>query len=258
MRRVTAFLLAGCLLAVSFGCGGGTEMGLSEYLEAVSELHDGVAWDLGALLGEMGGLDPRDYYDLPDLQELFRQAAEVFDAAWQKADAMYPPPEAVPLHLDLMDFYARGVRDMSDAENTIGFFEAALPMLADVENIALPGLPENAGVPEIKAAAAEDSKTMSGYCRELRGMEPPDDLLAFRERLWGYLHSIDDAAATVDREIKPEDMGPYQRFREWFAGAVAEAPALREEALGILSGLSARIDVFIAEGKELAERVQEL
>ena len=255
-RRVFAILLTGCLLASCWGCGGGGEMGLSEYLKAVSELHDGVAWDLGVLLGEMGALDIRDYYDLPALRDLFREAAEVFDAAWREADAMYPPPEAIPLHLDLLDFYAEGVGEMSDAENTIGFFEAALPMLADVENLALPNLAADAGVPEIKAAAMEDSKTMSGYHHELSGMEPPERQREFRERLMTYLHSIDDAAAAVDREIKPEDPGPYQRFREWFAGAVTETSALSADALASLGELNGTIDCFIAEGKALAERIQ--
>jgi hypothetical protein len=231
-------------------------MSISDYLKAISELHDGVAWDLGVVVGEMGGLDLRDYYDFPALREVFRSAAGVFDSAWQKADAMYPPPEAVPLHLDLLDFYARGVRGMNDADNAIGFFEAALPMLADVENLALPNLPENAGVPEIKAAATEDSKTMSGYVRELSDMHPPDDLVDYRGRLIDYLRSMDDAAATVDREIKPEDMGPYQRFREWFAGAAKNAAALSEEAMGSLVGLSGKMDFFIEEGKGLAERIQ--
>ncbi len=258
MRSALGLLLAVCMALFCVGCGGGGEMGLSDYLKAVSELHDGVAWDLGVILGEMGGLDLKDYYDLPSLKDLFREATEVFDSAWKGADAMYPPSEAVPLHLDLLDFYAQGVRDMSDAENTIGFFEAALPMLADAENLALPNLSEGAGVPEIKAAATEDSKTMSGYFRELSGMEPPEGLEDFRERLMGYIHSIDDAAANVDREIKPEDMGPYQRFREWFAGAVKEADALTAEAMDLLGGLSGKVDGFLAEGRSLAERIQRL
>lgn len=256
MRRTLALLLAACLAFFSYGCGSGGEMGLPDYLKTVSELHDGVAWDLGVILGEMGDLDLRDYYDLPSLRGLFSEAAGVFDTAWQKADAMYPPSEAIPLHLDLLEFYAQGVRGMSEAENTIGFFEAALPMLADVENLALPNLSEGVGVAEIKAAATEDSKTMSGYYRELSGMEPPEGLEEYRERLMAYLHSIDDAAASVDREIKPEDMGPYQRFREWFSGAVKEAGMLNAEALDRLGSLNGRIDSFLVEGKSLAERIQ--
>ena len=128
LRRTVTFLAAAALLAALAGCGGGGEMSLSEYRKSISDLHDGVAWDLGVTVEELSGLSFTDFYDLPDLRDACAKAEDIFTGAWDAADAMYPPEQAVPLHLDLLDFYARGAEAMGDMQSSLGFFEAVLPM----------------------------------------------------------------------------------------------------------------------------------
>jgi hypothetical protein len=258
LRRIMAVLLIAAILAVPAGCGGGGEMSLSEYRKAISELHDGVAWDLGETVGELNNLDFKDFYDLPELRDIFFGAEEIFAAAWDAADALYPPPQAEELHMDLLDFYTQGAESMQELQNALGFFEAVLPMLRDVENLALPDLQENAGEAEIKAAAAEDRRTMEGYMGELEGMDPPDELQPYREKLTDFFRSIDEAVAAVDQAVKPEDLSSFAQFRQWFATALVEAQTLWEEAMSYLDGLSGSIDPYIEQGKELAARIQAL
>jgi hypothetical protein len=160
--------------------------------------------------------------------------------------------------VDLLDFYAEGAEGMRDLQNALGFFEAVLPMLRDVENLALPNLPEAAGVPEIKAAAMEDRKTMDGYLKELGGMEPPQELLPYRDKLTVFFRSIDEAAGAVDQAVKPEDLASFVQFRQWFATALEESRELWSEATSFLSGLSGSIDPYIEQGKELAAQIQRL
>lgn len=258
LRRITAFALAAAMIAALAGCGSGGEMSLTDYRKAVSELHDGVAWDLGGAVGELNNLDFKDFYDLPELREVFRGAEDIFAAAWTAADAMNPPQQAEELHVDLLDYYAQGMEGMQDLQNAIGFFEAVLPMLRDVENLALPALPENAGEAEIRAAAAEDRKTVEGYMKELEGMDPPDDLQPYRTKLMDFFRSVDEAVAAMEQALKPEDLSSFAGFRQWFATALVEAQTLWEEAMSYLDGLSSSIDLYIEQGQELAARIQEL
>lgn len=255
-RKVLVLTLAAVLLAALAGCGESGEMSLSEYRKGISELHDGVAWDLGVTLEKLNELSFEDYYDLPGLREVFAGAESIFTAARDTADPMYPPPQAEALHIGLLEFYTGGAEGMRDLRNSVGFFEAALPMLRDVENLALPDLPENAGAEEIKAAAAEDRKTMDGYLKELDGMEPPQGLHAYRDRLVEFFRSIDEAAAAVEQAVKPEDLNSFLQFRGWFATAVEGAQTLWNEAISFLGGLGGSIDVYIEQGKELAARIQ--
>lgn len=257
-RKVIAVLLAAALLAALAGCGGGGEISLSEYRKSISELHDGVAWDLGVIIEELNQLDLTDYDDLPELRAVFEKAEGVFGAAWDSADPMYPPQEAVPLHVDLLEFYADGAEGMRDVQDSLGFFEVVLPMLRDVENLALPALPDSAGVPEIKAAAAEDRKTMEGYLKDLGNMEPPEDLQEYRDMLVEFFRSIDEAVAAVDQAVKPEDLTSFVQFRQWFSTAVMQAEELWNEAISYLASLSGSVDQYLEQGKELAERIQKL
>jgi hypothetical protein len=257
-RKIIAAMLTVVLLAALAGCGGGGEMSLSEYRKSISELHDGVAWDLGVTLEELNQLDFGDYYDLPELRAVFESAEGIFTTAWDSADPMYPPQQAVPLHVDLLEFYAEGAEGMRDVQDSLGFFEVVLPMLRDVENLALPDLPDNAGVPEIKAAAAEDRKTMEGYLKDLENMGPLEELRQYPDKLTEYFRSIDEAVAIVDQAVKPEDLTSFILFRQWFSTAVSDAQALWNEAISYLAGLSTSVDLYIEQGKELAERIQKL
>ncbi len=255
-RRVVIVALAAALLAAMSGCGEGGEMSLSEYRTSISELHDGVAWDLGVALETLNGLSFDDYYDLPEMRDAFAAAEVIFASAWDTADPMYPPREAEPLHVDLLEFYAEGAAAMRGVQDSIGFLEAALPMLQDVENLAIPALPEGAGEPEIKAAAAEDRRSMEGYLKEMDGMYPPRELQAFRDKLTEFFRSIDDAVAAVDQAVRPEDLSPFPQFRAWFTTAIEDARALWSEAVAFLGALGAAIDEYIEQGKELAARIQ--
>jgi hypothetical protein len=258
IRKIVAAMLTAALVLALAGCGGGEELSLSEYRKSISELHDGVAWDLGVVFEGLNDLNFKDFYDLPALADIFSNAHDIFDAAWINADAMYPPPEAIPLHLDLLDFYSEGVEGAGELVNAMGFFEAVLPMLKDVQNLALPDLPEEAGVPEIKAAAMEDRKTMDVYLKDLEGMEPPDDLQPYHEKLKEFFRSIDEAVSAMDQAVTPEDRNPYMQFRQWFGTTLEESRALWDEAMAYLGALNARVDGYIEEGKELAGRIQQL
>ena len=258
MRRFTVVLLAAALLAILSGCGDGDAMSLSDYRKTISELHDGVAWDLGVTVEELNDLDFRDYYDLSELREVFGSAREIFTAAWDTAGSLYPPQEAEELHADLIGFYSEGAEAMRELQNSLAFFEAVLPMLRDVENLALPDLPEDAGEDEIKAAVAEDRRTMEGYMGELQGMDHLDDLRAYREKLMDFFRSIDEAVDEVDQAVTPEDLSSFAGFRQWFVNALVEAEALWEEAMSCLDGLSVSIDPYIEQGKELAALINEL
>ena len=97
-------------------------MSLSDYRKSISELHDGVAWDLGETVGELNNLDFKDFYDLPELREVFDGAEEIFATAWDTADSMYPPQQAQELHSNLLDFYAEGAEGMLNLKNALGFF----------------------------------------------------------------------------------------------------------------------------------------
>ncbi len=257
-RSSMAVLLAAAMLIFLAGCGGSGEMSLPEYRKSISELHDGVAWDMGVTLEELGRSDFTDYYDLAELRVVFEEAEGIFSAAWDSADPIYPPQQAVNLHVDLLEFYADGAEGMRDVQDSLGFFEVVLPMLQDVENLALPALPDGAGVPEIKAAAAEDRKTMEGYLNDLGNIEPPEELREYRERLVGFFRSIDEAVAAVDQAVKPEDLTSFVQFRQWFSTAVAQAQEYWSEAISFLNGLSGSVDQYIERGKELAERIQKL
>ncbi|MEW6554049.1 MAG: hypothetical protein AB1384_07170 [Actinomycetota bacterium] len=256
--KIIVVLLAVGLLLFLAGCGGDGEMGLSEYRKSISELHDGVAWDLGVTIEELNQFDFTDYYDLPEIRAVFEKAEGIFGTAWDSADPMYPPQLAVPLHVDLLQFYADGAEGMRDVRDALGFFEVVLPMLQDVENLALPALPDSAGVPEIKAAAAEDRKTMEGYLKDLENMEPPEKLRDYRDKLTQFFRSIDEAVAAVDQAVKPEDLASFVQFRQWFSNAVSQAQELWNEAITYLVSLSGSVDPYIEQGKLLAERIQKL
>ncbi len=258
LRRFASVLLAAAVLAILSGCGNGGEMSLSDYRKAISELHDGVAWDLGVTVEEMNDLDFRNFYDLPELREVFTGAEEIFTAAWEAADSLYPPQQAEELHASLQGFYSEGAEAMRELRNSLGFFEAVLPMLRDVENLALPDLDEDAGLADIKAAAAEDRRTIEGYESELGGMDSLPGLEQYQEDLMVFLRSIDEAVATMDQAVKPEDVSSFVQFRQWFDTALVESQALWQEAMSKLDGFHGRIDPYIEQGKEIAARIQAL
>ena len=89
-------------------------------------------------------------------------------------------------------------------------------------------------------------------------MEPPEELQEYSDKLVDYFRSIDEAAATVVQAVKPEDLSSFIQFRQWFGTALAESQALWEEAMSYLGGMSKSVDLYIEQGKGLAERIQRL
>lgn len=255
------FLLLAVVFTTAYfsGCGGKAQlMDLSEYKKSISELHDGVAWDLGYALETLGSLDFTDYYHLADLQSVFQGAYDIFAAAYTQADSLYPPREAEPLHLDLLHFYGEGQEEMGILVNSMGLFQVVLPMLADVENLALPSLADEAQLPEVKAAAEEDHRTMDMYLQEIEGMVPPPDLEEFLDQLRGFFQSLRDAAVAVEQTTTQENREAFSQLRQRWPSQIDSARLLQGRAEGYLMGLGGRIDALIEKGRELASRIQEL
>ncbi len=258
MRKLAGATLISALVLLLAGCGGNGEMSLAEYRKNISELHDEVAWNLGAAFEQLANLDFGDYYDMSELQEVFGTARDILLEARDEAEVMQPPPQAEALHADLLGFYSSGAEEMRALERSMGYFQAVLPMLSDVENLALPDLPEDAGEPEVKAAATEDHKTMDAYLKDLDRMEPPRELEEYNVKLIDFFRSIDEAIAGMEQAVTPEDLNAYSAYRQWFAAHIETAQTLWDEAMSYLGGLNQRVDSLIERGKELAGRIQQL
>jgi len=258
MRKAAAVLLALALLLVFAGCGGTGVTSLSEYRERISELHDHVVGSLDFASDELSSLSYGDYYDLRELQGVFGGVNETFRSAKKEADAMRPPPEVEALYEDLVTYYAHGENDTGDIANALGFFRAVLPMLTDVENLALPNLPEDAEVSRIKAASTEDGKTMHDYIKDLSGMEPPKELRPYRDKLVAFFRSIEEAVAGVERAITPGDRSAFLQFQREFPTVLEGKHVLEAEITVYLRLMGKRIDYLIAKGEELATRIQDL
>lgn len=258
MRRATAALVTLAVVVAAAGCGDSGAMSMADYRQSISEVHDGVALDLGQAFEKLSTLSYEDYYDLMGLREVFDDAGAVFGNAEEQAGRLAPPGEARALHADLLAFYAEGREITGDLAGTAAFFEAVLPMLADVENLALPDLPEDAGIPEIKAATAEDIETTDGYVRNLDGMEPPGALGPLRERLVGFFRSLGDAIRGVDQAVTPEDRNAFLALRQGFPSHLETRNTLWGESQAYLSGMKPQVDGLIETGQGLATRIQQL
>lgn len=230
----------------------------ADYLKRISEIHDGVAWDLGYVLESLSDIPTDDYYHLEELRELFRQAQAIFTSAYREAGSLQPLPEAEDLQDDLLAFYEKGDREVGNIVGSVDFFMAVLPMLADVQNLALPSLPEGATMEEVKAAAEEDRRTLDMYLKDLEGWRPPDDLQTYLERVRGFLSSVKDAVVGVEQAVAPENQVALSQLRQQYAAMVETAQLLQGEVTGYLGGIGYRIDVLIQEGRGLAVRIQEL
>ncbi|MFW6113448.1 MAG: hypothetical protein ACOC78_00820 [Actinomycetota bacterium] len=258
MRRLIHPALVLVMLFALFGCGSGSTMGLSAYRENISDLHDGVASGLGYAFETLNSLRYDDYFGVLELQDIFEQAGAVFNLAGEEAAGMNPPPEVESLHADLLDFYSDGELDMEVMVDTTRFFEVVIPMLVDMENLALPQLATEAEIEAIRAASAEDRETLQSYMEELRGFIPPENLEEYRGELMESFRSLDESISRLDQEISPDDMSSLERFKQDYQAAVAEVDSFWEEAVAYLRGLEERLDRLIEGGLELALRIGEL
>lgn len=254
---VAAVCLVFALLAP--GCGEkGETMSAPEYKKRVSEIHDGVAWDLSYVLESLAEVSGDEYYYLQKVSEVFSRAQEIFTVAYRTLEALNPPEEALDLHLELMHFYADGERETGVVLNSLGLFQILLPMLVDVENLALPSLGEQPQPQDIRAAAEEDGKTMDLYLRELEGISPPEELEDYLERARGLFLAVRDMVAGVIQAAPTKESESLADFRQRFAPVTKEAEALQNTVQDYLAGVGGRIDELIERGKELAARIKGL
>lgn len=261
MRRSMALVLIPALLALSllaFGCGKGGKVQTVDYLKRISEIHDGVAWDLGYVLESLSGVPKDDYYHLEELRGLCDEVRQIFSAAYRDADSLQPVPEAEELHADLLRFYREGEQKIGETVNSMDFFQVVLPMLADVQNLALPSLPEGATAEEVKAAGEEDRRTIEMYLADLGRWHPPQDLQSYLERTEGLFNALKDAIVGVQQAAAPEQQAKLSQLRGQYAAMAETAQLLQSEVAGFLVGLGSVIDTLIREGRELAVRIQDL
>lgn len=265
LKRRTRFL---ALLALPFltvgalvfsGCGKRVEtLSLPEYRKRISEIHDEVAWDLGYALESLGTFSGDEYYHLQEVNEVFARAQEIFSGAYRALDALDSPEEALELHLDLMHFYADGEREASTVVNSLGLFQISLPMLVDVDNLALPSLPEPPQPQEIRGAAEEDARTMDMYLGQLEGITPPEETKEYLERLRALFRGIRDLVSGVLQVAPPGELEALANFRQLFAPLEGEASALRDIVEIYIAGVGGRIDGLIERGGDLAARIETL
>ncbi len=254
-----AFVLAAASAGGSGGCRRRSEtLSGPEYKRRVAEIHDGVAWDLGYVLESLGEVSGDEYYHLQEAGEAFANVKGIFSRAYGELDVLQPPEEALELHLDLLHFYADGERETGTVVNSLGLFQIALPMLADVDNLALPSLPEQPQPQEIRGAAEEDARTVDDYLDELRDITPPDEMRQFLERLLALFAGIKDMVQGVLQAPPSKEVESLTDYRQRFAPLLGEAEALRYTVRGYLAGVGGRIDVLIERGRALASRIKEL
>jgi hypothetical protein len=142
--------------------------------------------------------------------------------------------------------------------NATRFFEVVVPMLVDMENLALPQVALEADIEAVRAASAEDRETLRGYMDDLDGLRPPDDLEIYQQDLLSFFQSLDESISRLDQEVTPDDRSALERFSQEYPAAIGEVNVFREEAAAYLRGLEGRLDSLIENGEELARRIGEL
>lgn len=259
MRRYCPVLSAAMVLVLALaGCGCGAAMDLAEYRERISDLHDGVASGLGLAFERLSTLSYDDYFGLVELEEVFARANEVFRAAVIEGEDIQPPSQADSLHRDLLDFYSGGEDKTAGIQNMVSIFEAVLPMLRDMENLALPQLPSEADLAAAAAAAAEDHITLRGYIDDIEGFRPPDELQDYLDRLSEFFTALDDSISGVEQGTTPEDKAALETFKSDYALTMEAVGIFWEQAMEYLRGVEQEVDCMIERGEELAARVYEL
>lgn len=255
---LVAALFAFFLACLPWGCSGGGSMDLPSYKERVSEIHDGVAWDLGYVLESLSGLSVEEYRSLEELGEVFKNARGIFGNAYQQTESLLPPSEAADLHSQLLEFYSRGREETGALVDALGFLQVVIPMLADVQNLALPALSEQAGPEEIKAAAEEDHRTMNMYVGEMEGITPPGELASFLEEMYAFFCAIREWVIGVEQAVPPGELEALAQFRAQFTEVPGRIAQLEGQINGYLGGIGARIDALIERGAVLAAGIQGL
>lgn len=233
-------------------------MSPAEYEKEMSELHNRVVGSLEGAVEELNSLDPGDYYGMLDMKLVFEETSEVFKSAYREALAMNTPPEVEELHEDLLLFYSYGEEITAGVAGAAGFFRAVLPLLKDVQNLALPNIPEDSEVTRIKGAYEEDGATMHGYVRNLKAMKPPEKLQPYEDNLVGLFHSMEEDVVGVGRAVTPEDKGALIQFQREFPAILQRTRVLQGEIMVYLFFYSRRIENLLRKGNELAGRIESI
>ncbi len=255
---LAAFICAMLLALFLGGCNGGGAMDLSSYKERVADIHDGVAWDLGYVLESLSGLSVEEYRYLEELGGIFRNAKGIFTSAYQETESLVPPGEAADLHRQLLEFYSRGREETGILVDALGLFQVVIPMLADVQNLALPTLSEQARPEEIKAAAEEDHRTMNMYVGEMEGITPPGELASFLEEMYAFFCAVREWVIGVEQAVPPGELEALAQFQVRYTEVAGKVAQLEGMINGYLGGIGARIDALIEEGSALAAGIQGL
>jgi hypothetical protein len=257
MRR-RRFLALFLLLFFLAGCGREGQLSASVYKEEIAGIHDGVAYELGYALQDLASPDYDDYFYLVRLGEAFREAEAIFAGALREAEGLPPPEKWESLHGKLIDYYREGEREAADMAAATEFFEVVYPILGDVRNLAFPRLSPQADAALVAAAADEDHLTLDGYVGELEGIDPPEGLEDYRDRLAEALRSLYLRIGETAAEVKPGEYSALEAFASDWEDFSAEIDSLWEEAQGYLEGMGERVDRLLDRGEELAEEIHKL
>ena len=257
IRKVIPVLLTAAVLLISFGCGDGGALSLSEYQDTISGLRGDVIAGLEDVSESLESIPYDDYWGLLELEDVFELSYEAFVSAGKEASGITPPPEADSLHQDLLGYYLWGETSMGSMINGIRFFQSVLPMLVDMNNLALPQLPEDAGLPEIEAASTEDRKTMKMYIKDLSGMRPPAALRDYQVDLESLFRALDDIIGRLDQSVT-SDSAALSAYQQEYDAVLERVDEFWEGAMDYLGLLQPRVDFLIMRGETLSARIDEL
>ena len=258
IRKMIPVLLAAAVLLVSFGCGGGGSLGLSEYRERVSQLQDDVLASLEDVSESFESIPYDDYWGLLELEDVFELSYEDLVSAGEEASDIVPPPEAEPLHEDLLGYYLWGERSMGSMINGIRFFQSVLPMLVDMTNLALPQLQEGAAMPQIEAASTEDRKTVQMYIKDLGGMKPPATLRDYQNDLEGLFRALDDIIGRLDQSVSSGDSSALSTYQQEYETVLERVDGFWDGAMDYLGLLQPRVEFLLVRGETLSVRIDGL
>ncbi len=253
MRKVAAFLLLAPLLLGLVGCGGAKAklLSIDEYHDRILKMQDGIIQSLQDSSDALSSVSKPDYYDLIDLKNVLAGTAEAFKNAEEEAMAMNTPPEVEDIHREIIFFYSFGKDVSNKIASDIDFFRGVLPMLTDVENLALPNMVDNAEVARIKAAASEDASTMHSYGEDLDGMNPPAELEPYKENIINYFHSIENGVADVDRSMTQQDRADFLQFKQDFNGILQQRYLYINQILAYFTNFGFRLNYLTKQAEAL-------
>jgi hypothetical protein len=142
--------------------------------------------------------------------------------------------------------------------NGIRFFQSILPMLVDMDNLALPQLEEDAGLTQIEAASTEDRKTMQMYIKDLSRMKPPAALSEYQDDLLGLIRVLDESISRLDQSVASGENSALSVYQQEYITVLERVDEFWEEAMDYLGLLQRRIEFLIVRGKTLSARIDEL